>query len=126
MDLNHVTVPCTDLGASVAFYRKLGLRQIVSNPPTYARFECPDGGSTFSLLLVSGPPATAHVIFYFEVPDVDRRVEELESEGLSFELPPTDQPWLWREAHLHDPAGNTVCIYHAGEYRLHPPWRLEE
>ena len=39
MNLNQVTVPCADLAASVEFYRVLGLRQIVSSPPDYARFE---------------------------------------------------------------------------------------
>ena len=39
---------------------------------------------------------------------------------------PTDQPWLWREAYLNDPDGNPLCLYHAGENRLNPPWRLTQ
>jgi catechol 2,3-dioxygenase-like lactoylglutathione lyase family enzyme len=39
MDLNQITVPCTDYDVSVEFYKKLGLRQIVHSPPRYARFE---------------------------------------------------------------------------------------
>ena len=35
-------------------------------------------------------------------------------------------PWLWREARVADPAGNVVCLYRAGENRLHPPWRLDD
>ena len=42
MDLNQVTLPATDLQASVTFYTKMGLRQIVDTAH-YARFECPDG-----------------------------------------------------------------------------------
>ena len=34
--------------------------------------------------------------------------------------------WLWREARLRDPSGNVVCLYHAGDYRRHPPWRVGE
>jgi len=34
------------------------------------------------------------------------------------------EPWLWREARLEDPAGNVVCLYHAGSNRLDPPWRV--
>ena len=49
MNLNQVTAPCVDLDASVAFYRALGLRLIVFDPPDYARFECPDGDATFSV-----------------------------------------------------------------------------
>src|SRR6476659_10005422 len=46
--LNQVTVTGTDYARSVEFYRKLGLRQIVDNPPDYARFETA-GGGTFSV-----------------------------------------------------------------------------
>jgi catechol 2,3-dioxygenase-like lactoylglutathione lyase family enzyme len=50
MNLNQVTVPALDVAASVAFYRRLGLIQIV-DAPHYARFECADGDSTFSVHL---------------------------------------------------------------------------
>ena len=46
--------------------------------------------------------------------------------GLPFESEPHDQPWLWREAHLQDPAGNQICLFHAGGNRRDPPWRLPE
>jgi hydroxymethylpyrimidine/phosphomethylpyrimidine kinase len=126
MDLNQVTVPCTELDASVAFYRRLGLRQIVSNPPGYARFECPVGSATFSLHRVDRVAPGHGVVVYFEVEDLDARVKELESAGLRFEQPPRDQPWRWREAYLRDPAGNLLCLFHAGEDRRHPPWRLPD
>jgi hypothetical protein len=35
-----------------------------------------------------------------------------------------DSAGLWREAHLRDPAGNRVCLFHAGENRCNPPWRV--
>jgi len=126
MNLDQISVPCTSLETSVAFYRRLGLRLIVSAPPAYARFECPVGGSTFSLHLVDAPPAEPGVLVYFEVDDVDARVRELEAAGIRFETAPVDQPWLWREAWLRDPAGNRLCLFHAGENRLDPPWRLAE
>lgn len=124
MDLNQVTAPCTDLDDSVAFYRRLGLRQIVSSPPDYARFECPAGSATFSLHRVDRAPADPGVIVYFEVEDLDARVQALQARGLRVEAPPRDQPWLWREAYLRDPAGNLVCLFHAGANRRDPPWRL--
>ena len=37
--LNQVTVTGTNYERSVEFYRRLGLKQIVDNPPDYARFE---------------------------------------------------------------------------------------
>jgi hydroxymethylpyrimidine/phosphomethylpyrimidine kinase len=122
MDINQVTLPCTDYAASVEFYRRLGLTQIVDSPPRYARFETP-GGATLSIHAApaSGPGA----VIYFEVDDVDTAVAEIEGRGLEFDTLPVDQDWLWREAYLSDPAGNRLCIYHAGENRRFPPWRVK-
>lgn len=123
MNLNQVTVPCTDFEASADFYRRLGLRQIVSSPPRYARFECP-GGATLSIHAVAGPLPEPAVVVYFEVEDVDATVAGLQAAGMEFAAMPVDQDWLWREAYLLDPAGNRICIYHAGENRRFPPWRI--
>ena len=49
MNLNQVTLPATNVERSADFYRALGFTQIVTNLPSYARFECPDGEATFSL-----------------------------------------------------------------------------
>ncbi len=123
MKLDQVTVPCIDLAASVAFYRTLGLRQIVDSPPDYARFECPFGDSTFSVHRTSQSARDGGVVVYFELDDLDATVRELKQAGLVFESEPRDQPWLWREAYLRDPAGNRICLFHAGRNRLNPPWR---
>jgi len=120
MKLNQVTVGTTDLEASLAFYKKLGLKQIVHSPPRYARLETP-GGETFSIELVQEVKSTTLV--YFEVEDVDAFVAALD---LPLAQGPVDQPWLWREARLVDPCGNEICIYHAGENRRFPPWRVAE
>jgi len=63
-------------------------------------------------------------VVYFELDDLDAKVTELVAAGIRFEEPPRDQEWLWREAYLRDPAGNRICLYHAGKNRLDPPWRL--
>lgn len=105
----------------MSFYRKLGLTQIVDSPPRYARFETP-GGSTLSIH--NGEVGSTSTVIYFEVDDVDAAVALIQEQGLEFESEPVDQPWLWREAHLRDPAGNRLCIYRAGENRRFPPWRL--
>ncbi len=123
MDLNQVTVPCLDYDASVAFYKALGLRQIVDSPPRYARFET-TAGSTFSIHSID-EDVVAQTVVYFEVDDVDATVDALRAKGIEFEQPPADQSWLWREAYLLDPAGNRLCIYHAAENRRYPPWRIE-
>ena len=118
MRLNQVTVGTTDFGASLDFYRRLGLTLIVHSPPRYARFETPSG-ETFSIHAVDAMPGGA--IVYFEVDDVDAFVAKLD---LKLSEQPADQPWLWREARLLDPCGNEICIYHAGANRRFPPWRV--
>ena len=42
-----------------------------------------------------------------------------------FDSGPEDQTWLWREAWLRDPDGNRLCLYHAGNNRRFPPWRVK-
>ena len=123
MRLNHVTVGVTDLDRSVAFYKRLGLEQIVGGTEHYARFLCPDGDSTFSLhIQAEVPPSTTTV--HFECEALDARVAELKAAGVAFDMDPTDQPYLWREAILRDPDGNVLFLFSAGENRLDPPWRL--
>jgi predicted enzyme related to lactoylglutathione lyase len=124
MRLNQVTVPALDVEASIAFYQGLGLRLIVKALPHYARFECPDGGTTFSLDKVDRLPEPPGVVVYFECDELDAQVRALQARGYRFSQEPKDQPWLWREAHLSDPSGNVICLYRAGENRLYPPWRI--
>ena len=126
MNLNQITVPSLDLEKGIEFYRQLGLRLIVKALPHYARFECPEGGSTFSLHLVDRLPQGEGTYIYFECDDLDEKVEKLQQQGLSFDLTPTDQPWLWREARLRDPDGHLIILYYAGNNRRYPPWRLPE
>lgn len=112
------------MDTAVLFYRKLGFTQIVDTPH-YARFECPDGGATFSLSLEDAPRGGGAVI-YFEHKDLDAWVGRLKVAGVVFDQDPTDQSYLWREAILHDPSGNKIKLYWAGENRLYPPWRVEK
>lgn len=125
MDLNQVTLVCVDYDASVEFYKKLGLTQIVDSPPRYARFETPSG-STLSIHNGERDGIASGTVVYFEVDDVDGTVEALQANGIEFVSMPTDQRWLWREAYTNDPAGNRICIYHAGENRRYPPWRVKK
>ena len=122
MKLNQVTLPATDLIASIAFYEKLGFVLIVKDVH-YARLENPDDLSTLSLELRSDGGDGAHV--YFECEDLNVRVEALKEKGVAFDSGPQDQSWLWREAWLRDPAGNKLCLFLAGENRRFPPWRVK-
>jgi hydroxymethylpyrimidine/phosphomethylpyrimidine kinase len=121
--LNQVTVTGTNYERSVEFYRRLGLRQIVANPPEYARFETA-GGATFSVQIDPEEKIIATTAVYLECDDLDERVEQLARSGIPFEHGPRNQPWMWREARLRDPDGNIVFLYKAGEARRFPPWRI--
>jgi catechol 2,3-dioxygenase-like lactoylglutathione lyase family enzyme len=125
MRLNQVTVSARDLAASIAFYRTLGLKLIVRSDH-YARFECPDGGSTFSLHLDPNAQGVSETTVYFETDDLDDVVARLKALGVVFEADPVDQRWLWRETYLRDPSGNRICLYKAGDIRRFPPWRLKD
>lgn len=123
MNLNQVTLPARNLDQTSRFYRELGFTQIVDSP-RYARFECPEGGASFSLSLEEGEFENGAVI-YFEHERLDEWVAELEERGIAFDERPKNRSWLWREAVLHDPSGNRIKLYQAGENRLSPPWRVE-
>ena len=123
--LNQVTVTGTNYARSVEFYLKLGLKQIVDNPPDYARFEAA-GGATFSVQIDPEEKIVATTAVYFECDDLDQRVEQLARNGLAFEHGPRNQPWMWREARLRDPDGNIIFLYKAGEARRFPPWRMDK
>lgn len=124
MNLNQITLPVADLDAAVAFYCAMGFSLIVHAPPGYARFECPEGGSTFSLHTVERLMSETGVVVYFECADLDERVQSLQVAGFAFTQLPRDEPWLWREARLRDPSGNLICLFWAGDNRKNPPWRV--
>jgi catechol 2,3-dioxygenase-like lactoylglutathione lyase family enzyme len=122
--LNQVTVHVTDIPRAVDFYRRLGLEPVVLDGH-YARFLCPDGGSTFSIEWAA-TVTPGDTMVYFECEDLDGRVVALKALGVLFDSDPVNQPWLWREARLRDPDGNRLCLFYAGENRIDPPWRVRE
>ncbi|WP_338425301.1 bifunctional hydroxymethylpyrimidine kinase/phosphomethylpyrimidine kinase [Sphingopyxis kveilinensis] len=120
--LNQITLPARDYAASVAFYKQLGLTQIVDSPGNgYARFEAANG-VTLSIHVGEGDAGGAAT--YLESGALDAWVAYLARRGVRFDQMPKDEDWGWREARLTDPAGNRLCLYQAGEYRRYPPWRV--
>lgn len=113
--LNQLAVGVDDYAGGVAFYRALGLKLIVDAPPDYARFEAA-GGATLSLHRGGGG-------LYLEHDDLDGAIASARAAGVAVG-DPVDQPWGWREAWTTDPTGTRVCLYHAGELRRFPPWRV--
>jgi catechol 2,3-dioxygenase-like lactoylglutathione lyase family enzyme len=124
MNLNQITIPSLDLTKSIPFYEKLGLKLIVKSIPSYARFECPDGGSSFSIHQVDTLPQGEGIYVYFECKDLDDYVNELLEKGIEFEELPNDKSWLWREARLKDLDNNQLILFFGGENRLNPPWKI--
>ena len=124
--LNQMTLPADDYAVSVAFYKQLGLKQIVDSPGVegvggYARFEAANG---VTLSIHVGDGAAGGATAYLESGALDAWVAYLARRGVRFEQMPKDEEWGWREARLTDPAGNRLCLYQAAEYRRYPPWRI--
>src|SRR5260221_4433062 len=122
MNLNQVTVASTDVARAIEFYSKLGLTLIVKSPPKYARFECPEGQSTFSVHMVE-QMAPSQTVVYFECAHLDEAVGRLQRLGISFMSLPHDESWLWREARLQDPGRNAIWVFYARPNRVNPPGR---
>ena len=124
--LNQVTVTGHDYEKSVAFYRALGLKQIVDSAPVYARFETA-GGATLSVQIDPEEKISRKHCRLSRMRRSRRaRSTGWRASGMPFEHGPRDQPWMWREARLRDPSGNIVFLYRAGEARRFPPWRMAE
>ena len=124
--LNQITLPAVDYPASVAFYKQLGLTQIVDSPGAegmggYARFEAANG---VTLSIHVGEGAAGGATTYLESGALVAWVAYLARRGVRFDQMPRDEEWGWREARLTDPAGNRLCLYQAAEYRRFPPWRV--
>ncbi len=113
MNLNQVTIYSDKTVETVEFFEKLGLRRIVDSMPRYARLECPDGEATLSVNEFHEHTPINNIVLYFECDDLDAEVARLKTLG------------LWRQAYLKDPNGNKICLFHAGENRKNPPWRVE-
>lgn len=125
MNLNQVTIPSLNVPKAIVFYQKLGFKLIVHTHDQYARFECVEGDATFSIHEVTSLPKGEGAIIYFETSQLDEKVERFRESGIPFELLPTTQSWLWREAHLRDPDNNKIILYFAGDNRKNPPWRIK-
>lgn len=123
MDLNQATLEVADFDAALKFYQTLGLKLIVLAEGRYARFEMPSGASTLSIH-VDDAPQVSGPLLYAEVDDLDATFNDLKAKGIVFDTVPTDEPWLWREVRFRDPSGNRWCLFHAGNNRRFPPWRV--
>jgi catechol 2,3-dioxygenase-like lactoylglutathione lyase family enzyme len=76
------TIPVTDLETAKRFYGEtLGLTQLWENPAS-VRYRC---GEHSELSVFKRPAVeTVHTLAHFEVEDIQRTVEDLESKGVVF------------------------------------------
>lgn len=81
MNLNQVTLTIKHMNEATKFYLKLAFTQIVDTPH-YARFECPDRNSTFSLELND---LSNSAVVCFENERLDQWVADLKSLGIKFD-----------------------------------------
>lgn len=128
MWINQITIGCTDYEESVAFYKSIGLVQIVDSPPRYARFESLSGdGATLSLHSVDKNIAQNTVVYFDHASEeaLASQVHTLTARGLVLRQKITDESWGWKEARIKDPAGNELCFMFAGDQRRFPPWRVD-
>ena len=125
MNLNQVTIYSDKPVETVEFFIILGLKLIVDSLPRYARLVCPDGEATLSVNEFDAHTPINNIVLYFECDDLDGEVTRLKALGLEFDEDPTDRPWLWRQAYLKDPNRNKICLFHAGDNRKNPPWRVK-
>ena len=122
---NHAMVYSKDVAMALRFYvDKLGFKLLENfqheGRSVYARLKSPRGSTTIALHLVapSDELRTGGIRLYFEVQDLERFCERLESAGVQFSKKPKVMPWGWKHAYLNDPDGHEVSLYSAGAKRL--------
>jgi len=121
--LNQVTLAANAVEPCIGFYQALGLTLIVDAAPRYVRFEM-DSGDTLSLHHEDGWAGADWPLVYLETDDLDAMCAHLKASGYALTAEPEDKRYLWREADVRDPSGNRIRLYHAGENRRFPPWRI--
>ena len=124
--LDVVGVIVSDMEASTAFYRRLGVKfPEPHDPEGHGHVEATlDGGIRFALDSEDtirsfdrgwAPPAGGHriaVAFLFDSPNaVDEKFAELVNKGARPYKEPWDAFWGQRYAQIHDPDGNVVDLF---------------
>jgi catechol 2,3-dioxygenase-like lactoylglutathione lyase family enzyme len=109
--LSAVTLACTDMRASVAFYDALGFTLVFGGAD--AAFTTYRAGTAYLNLQLDpewapGPRVWGRAIF--TVDDVDAMHRRVRAAGLVPETSPADAPWGERYFHLRDPDGHELSF----------------
>lgn len=128
MQFSQVRLLVNNFDACFRFYRNvLGLEVgFGKEGDVYADFRTTDNTSLAlfgradmaAAIGGSAPTATAAqvdtALIVFGVDNVDATVEQLKARNIEFVTNPTDRPeWGMRTAHLRDPDGNLVELFHS-------------
>ena len=124
LTLDVVGLVVTDMAATLAFYRRLGL-EIPAEADSAPHAEVPLPGGlrltfdTVEVMTSFDPeftlaPGGASLAFLADSPKtVDEMYRELIAAGYDGHLPPWDAVWGQRYAVVHDPDGHTVDLFAA-------------
>lgn len=128
MRLTHVRLLVSDVGASYRFYKDvLGLPTTWDENPGYAEFEVgPESAlaifprSEMAEAIELRPEGGDGAVVVLSVESVDEAVAWLRARGADVGDPFDRPDWGMRLAHLRDPDGNLVELYHDIEWEHDP------
>ena len=111
----HVT---SSVAAEQFYCERLGFTQSFAYRPFGGADPCYMGLTRDNVELhlssFSGDGVAGGVVF-LGVRDVDELHQELTANGVTIDLPPTDQSWGNREMYVHDGDNNSIRFVHRGE-----------
>ena len=107
--INAVTLGCTDLGVSHAFYTALGFDDVAHGTPETG-FISYRVGPTYLNLQAVASVEVGWGRFIVHVDDVDAVHRRALDAGLVPSTDPSDAPWGERYFHIDDPDGHEVSF----------------
>lgn len=127
MKLNSIRLLVDDLPACLAFYRDVLGLEVTVQAETNVYAQLIGAGVSLGLYQrdlmarVLGTQEASNeraakdtALLVFEVDDVDKTVADLKTKGAHFVTDAQDQEaWFMRVAHLRDPDGNLIEIFHS-------------
>ena len=111
MKIGYVNVFVSDVEKAAAFFRDtLGLScNMVDGDHGYASFNA--GPVSFGLAQTDDESLLGrHTGVGFMVDDIDASYADMQAKGVTFEMPPTQQPWGGVLALFKDPDGNVYYL----------------
>ena len=111
LHLDHLTISVSNLVRSKSWYTSVLGLVVEFEVPAHSAIALQDTGG-FTLFLEQRPDFSGRptCILTFRVDDVDRRVAELQTKGVSFESPPQKLFWGYG-AELRDPDGYLIRLW---------------